>query len=462
MGGIVTISKQTKTQKNQIQLLEAFQKKQTLSIREIETLLNCNRQSVYNYIKRLEQTGYTFIKFTQKNHTYYSFQQDNSIPEEILYEPMTFDILRKYTIIQQLQQGAVPKNKLKNKFAFYHKTTQLQKTANLSPSLTDECAEGTKKEATEENLVEERDCTPLDVGVTYYYRLLHDLIAAGEIEFNHATKKYFLTGKNIPLEMVLDKDTLDKLHIILKTITNGTPYYNQFKSIYNKTSLLLGDVTDVTPYFENYIVYGKKMDGLTNIAEQLKNITTHDYQNKVLQIRYQTKKQGERSVLFAVGMLLYSVEKDILYLIGEEYSQKNEAQTYPYSIINVSTISQIDETIVTHSCYHSAYYTELFHSMFSISIETPVHVKVEFNRILNIERKIRLLTKQRKYAHCEILENKIIYTDKISGLSDFAMYLRKLGRSAHVIEPPVLRERMKDSVERTLQRYKEELSDELS
>ena len=115
MGGIVTISKQTKTQKKQIQLLEAFQKNQTLSIREIENLLNCNRQSVYNYIKRLEQTGYTFTKFTQKNHTYYSFQQDNSISEEILYEPMTFDILRKYTIIQQLQQGAVPKNKFKDK-----------------------------------------------------------------------------------------------------------------------------------------------------------------------------------------------------------------------------------------------------------------------------------------------------------------------------------------------------------
>ena len=62
--------------------------------------------------------------------------------------------------------------------------------------------------------------------------------------------------------MVLTEDTLYKLHISLETATNGTPYYNQFKSIYNKTSLLLGDVTDSTPYFENYIVYGKKMDGL--------------------------------------------------------------------------------------------------------------------------------------------------------------------------------------------------------
>ena len=117
----------------------------------------------------------------------------------------------------------------------------------------------------------------------------------------------------------------------------------------------------------------------------------------------------------------------------------------------------MEETIVTHSCYRSAYYEELFHAMFSISIETPVSVKVEFDRILNIERKIRHLTKQRNYANCEILENKIIYTDKISGLSDFAMYLRKFGRNAHVIEPPVLRERMKNSVERTLQHYEEEL-----
>lgn len=411
-------------------------------------MLGCNRQSVYNYIKRLEENGCTFTKFTQHNHIYYSLNQDATTTEELLYEPLTFDVLRKYTILQQLQQGAVPKEKLKDKFAFYSKTTHPQKTVDLSPPLTEACTE---------ELIECRDCTPLDIGMTHYYHLLNDLIAAGEIECNHSTQKYFLTGKNIPLQMVLDEDTLYKLHISLETITSGTPYYNQFKSIYNKTSLLLGDVTDSTPYFENYIVYGKKMDGLTNISEQLKNITTHNYQNKVLQIHYQTKNQGERSVLFAVGMLLYSVEKDILYLIGEEYSQKNETQTYPYSIINVSTINHMEETIITHSCYRSAYYEELFHAMFSISIETPVSVKVEFDRILNIERKIRHLTKQRNYANCEILENKIIYTDKISGLSDFAMYLRKFGRNAHVIEPPALKDKMKYSITQTLYRYEEEL-----
>lgn len=442
-------------------------------------MLECNRQSVYNYIKRLEENGCSFTKFTHKNHIYYSFNQVNSTTDELLYEPITFDVLRKYTIVQQLQQGAIPKNELKDKFAFYSSTHYQKETSKdslsseessiLKTSTLETCAtkekspittlgteELTTKKHTSEKPLIERDCTPLDVGITQYYHLLQDLIQAGDIVLNSSTKKYFLTGKNIPLQMVLDEDTLYKLHISLETMTRGTPYYNQFQSIYTKTSLLLGDITDTIPYFENYIVYGKKMNGLSTVAEQLKKISAYSYQNKVLEIRYHTKKQEEYSILFATGMLLYSVEKDILYLVGENYSQKQENATYPYSIIDASNILEIKETMFEHSCYCSDYYMQLFHSMFSISVETPVDVKVEFDRILNIERKIRYLAKQRKYATYKIIDNKIIYTDKISGLNDFAMYLRKLGRNAHVIEPPVLKDKMKYSIAQTLHRYEEE------
>ena len=445
-----------------MQLFEAFQKNQTLSVAQIEKLLHCNRQSVYNYIKRFEENGCTLTKFTQNNHTYYSLSPDSATSDEILYEPMTFDVLRKYTIIQQLQQGAILKEKLKDRFAFYSKMTQSKKTSELCSPAGEGEAElcETQLCVTDEltdqlPTTEERDCTPLDIGMTQYYHILNDLIDAGEIELNPSTQKYFLTGKNIPLKMVLDGDALFNLYISLESITKGTPYYDQFKSIYHKTSVLLGDVTDTTPYFENYIVYGKKLDGLSSIAKQLKMITAHNYQNKVLQIRYRTRKDGERSVLFAIGMLLYSVEKDVLYLVGEEYFQKNNAQKHPYSIIKTSSIMQIEETIVIHSCYHSDYYMQLFDAMFSISVEPPVNVKIEFDIVpnLNIERKIRYLAKQRKYATYEIIENKIIYTDTISGLDDFAVYLRRFGRTAHVIEPPALKDKMRDSIAQTLHRY---------
>ncbi|MDE6914926.1 MAG: WYL domain-containing protein, partial [Lachnospiraceae bacterium] len=61
----------------------------------------------------------------------------------------------------------------------------------------------------------------------------------------------------------------------------------------------------------------------------------------------------------------------------------------------------------------------------------------------------------------QVENNKIIYTDTISGLSDFAKYLRKFGKSAHVIEPQALKNKMKQSFERTLARYEEVSTGEL-
>ena len=94
--------------------------------------------------------------------------------------------------------------------------------------------------------------------------------------------------------------------------------------------------------------------------------------------------------------------------------------------------------------------------MFSISIEPPTDVIVEFDNVANIERKLRYLSCQRRYASIEVSSKTIIYKDKISGLTDFAMYLRKFGKCVHVIKPAKLQEMMMYSINRTLSRYKEE------
>lgn len=95
--------------------------------------------------------------------------------------------------------------------------------------------------------------------------------------------------------------------------------------------------------------------------------------------------------------------------------------------------------------------------MFSISVEKPVYVKVEFDRVAKVQRKVESLAKNRKYADIEVLEGKIVYTDKISGLSDFIMYLRRFGKSVHVVEPESLKRKLQYSVNNTLKRYGEDV-----
>ena len=50
----------------------------------------------------------------------------------------------------------------------------------------------------------------------------------------------------------------------------------------------------------------------------------------------------------------------------------------------------------------------------------------------------------------------IIYEDNIRGMSDFAKYLRRFGRSVKVLEPESLRKMMLDDVARLEEMYRKE------
>ena len=95
--------------------------------------------------------------------------------------------------------------------------------------------------------------------------------------------------------------------------------------------------------------------------------------------------------------------------------------------------------------------------MFSISADPPVRVKVEFDAAL--EHRIIQLSIQRKKASIarDSRKNTLIYTDLISGLYDFANYLRQFGTHAKVLEPAKLKKIMELTVTRSLERYNEEI-----
>ncbi len=422
-------SKNTKIKDKQIILLERFQADEKLTVLEIMDLLECNRTSAYNYIKRLEESGYILTKEQIKNKVYYSLNfHENKESDAIQYYPMTADILRKFTIIRELQEGAIKKEELRKHFTVYR----------------------------QDGLYNGEEQVPLDIKPTQYYKLLNDLIEEGEIVLDQEEQKYYLTGYSIPLQITLNEDDLVNMQIELSTIPAGTPYYEQLKELYISMSLLLGSIDSDTPYIENYLTYGKKMNGFSTVTEQLKKITTYDYKNKVLQITYLSNQSQELTLPIATGMIIYSVEKDKFYLLGEDYSIEDQLARPRYTIIDIAKIIDVHEKMDSHSCFHSQFFESIFDAMFSISIEPPVNVIVEFERVANVERKVKYLQMQRKNASIQVQENKILYTDQVSGLADFANYLRRFGKSARVIEPLLLKEKMRQSVELSLARYEEE------
>lgn len=417
--------KKTKTQVKQETLLEKFLSEECLTVAQIMELLECNRQSVYNYIKRLGNNGYSFEKETRNNNIYYTLVKDQMVDNEYLYQPMTADVLRKYAIIQELQNGAVEKEKLRKKFTVYKSK--------------EENASGTK--------------IPLDVGITKYYQMIKELQESGDIELDVKSNSYYLTGKNIPCQLMVNYDGLYDLHDRLSYIAKGSLYYEQLKKIYFKTDILLGNFDENMPYYDNYIVYGKKIEGLNAVTKGLEKISKCDYRNKVLKINCISKNGDRITWIFATGKVVYNAEKDVLYLIGKEYPK--DSSKFHYHIIKVSNIDTVEETDRINDCYNDIYFKNQIDYMFSISVERPVNVKVEFDRVANVQKKVENLARNRKHAKIEIIGDKIIYTDKISGLSDFIVYLRRFGKSVHVIEPESLRSKLRFSVNNALTRYGE-------
>lgn len=420
--------KKTKTQVKQEILLEKFLWEECLTVAQIMELLDCNRQSVYNYIKRLESNGYSFEKENRNNNIYYTLVKDEMIENESFYQPMTDDVLRKYTIIQELQGGAVEKEKLRKKFTVYK-----PKEKNVS---------GTK--------------IPLDVGITKYYKMIRELQENGDIELDIRSNCYYLTGKNIPCQLMVDYNRLYDIRDKISSVSNGSLYYDQLKKIYFKIGTLLGCFDENMPYYNNYIIYGKKMGGLDSVAKGLQKIGKCDYRNKILKICCISQNSGRSTSIFATGKVVYNTEKDILYLIGKEYQNKKDNNKFHYKIIKVSNIDNVEETERLNDCYNDIYFKRQLDYMFSISVEEPVDVKVEFDIVANVQKKVENLAASRKYAKIEVFQDRIIYNDKISGLSDFVMYLRRFGKSVHVIKPEVLKSKLQFSVNNALKRYGED------
>lgn len=298
---------------------------------------------------------------------------------------------------------------------------------------------------------------PTDVAYTSVHDLIKELEAEGEIARNSRGILH-PTGRNIPIMHHFTDDDLFSLLDQLKILPSGSPYHIQLQSITRKMSILENSYSLETKSDSNYLIYGRKHEILEHISQWSKKISNTDFTKKLIQIQYTTRSGQTRDILFQTGLLIYSVEKGKLYLLGREYTTDPVPTAGYDSIIDVSTISLVKTSEHDNDSYQSPAYQDIFSEMFSISLEEPVDVVVRFDLVANVQKKIESLTRQRTKASMTILPDgtQAEYTDTIRGIDDFANYLRQFGRSAHVLAPDCLKQKMEFSVNRTLKRYEED------
>lgn len=360
-------------------LIHAFYEQKELSAKDIQELLGCNRASTYNYIERLKERGFELESTTRNKTAYYTLISKDPSAPPVYYLPISKEILRKYNVIQNLQRK--------------HDTAKLLKDRYFLPG---------NNSKTDDNC----DKLPMDITKTAFDNLWNALIQEKEIAIT-SDGTYHATGRSVPILHHFSKETVSKLLEQVKLLPAASPYHSQLNSIAHKLEIIklsdnLGSVSS-----PNYLTYGKQHEMLEEINQWMKKLSDSSYAEKLIRITYKTKAGQMLTILFQTGLVIYSVEKAKLYLLGKEYTEEPALTEKYNSIIDMSRISTIENTDFPNDSYRSAAYQHIFSEMFSISLEEPLMVKVRFDLEANVKRKIHYLKQHRSGA-------SITYQRKIS------------------------------------------------
>lgn len=258
--------------------------------------------------------------------------------------------------------------------------------------------------------------------------------------------KYMISG-NAPLQLALTStDAIDLLNL-LETCAGGHHHEQILHQIRKKLTIaLFNEPEDENMPSSAYVVYNKSYENAGRLEEMLNELNQYPFEEKVLRVEYRNRAGQVNKIPFAVGNVVYSVDKDQLYLLGECEGNR--------LVIRYNTISQIEVTEQQNNIFRNDFYQDIVESMFSISVEEPVHVKVEFDNIFAIREKLNRLVLNRSKAKLNEERDMLYYEDEVSGITDLAGYLRRFGYNCRVLEPESLRALMCESAKRILEAYK--------
>ena len=253
-------------------------------------------------------------------------------------------------------------------------------------------------------------------------------------------------------------------HYITPSLNNLEPFCEKFasqiesnanslelKRFHDTAKIMLCGFEEGDLYQPNkkYIVHGKRniLDEATKKAYEKLNL--YPYEARKLDITYDSRDGIITAQDFSVGVVIYSIEKNRMYLLGEMPDKK--------IIIAIDTIKEYQTTKKQNTIYNSAEYIDIFNEMFSLSVEDLESVEVIFDNRDHIKNKINVLKNKRPHSKIIACDDNdtFIYTDKLRGISDFASYIREFGRGALITKPVALHTQMLESAEKIINTYKE-------
>lgn len=398
-----------KSDEKLVKLKEMMLSGNPITIEMMCTQLDIKRSRAYDYINCLLDEGFVFNKTIDNRRTVFTLA--SSPKESPLYYPINKKDILKYHILSSLSNSPMT-------------TEELFSCLSLRGDIS--------------------------VSKSSFFSLINEMISDkllistskqfdGKNNRKYTKRVLCSSGLNNSLVIKVDVDGQTRINSF---VAKAQPQSTALHSLYRKMALLTGDNTELQYDESIFLQYGRGYHINENLQDYYTLLMNNNFISNAISFEYRGKPMQ-----FETGMVVYSQDKDMLYLLGRKIG------THNISILKFPEISNISGTNLINKEYNQKKYNEYLNDMFSISVDNPVKVKLSFKKTPDNAVKLQKLCQLRVNGNIEFLENEIIYTDQISGISDFANYLRGYGYDFEVIYPQALKDAIKTTLTRSLSRY---------
>ena len=272
-------------------------------------------------------------------------------------------------------------------------------------------------------------------------------------------KKYYHLTESAPVLSVMDKGDLNDFCIEYALGGISTELTDEMGIIKEKINQVI--VADNVSGSDFYMTSGRKSRIPGEMKEKLEEFLKLPFKTKELLVSYPFV-DGEKEISFMTGMIVYSTDKNELYLLGELDGQN--------LILRFDRIKKIiPGSKGKNTVYLDDKYRKMFEEAWSVPTEKEDDVEIRFQNVPYVRRFVEDLKRARGeianviYPEAEPCEDTeiqdpdswIIYRDKIKGIDDFMPYIRSKGSSAIVIKPEKYRKLMMEKTAELIERYKE-------
>lgn len=302
------------------------------------------------------------------------------------------------------------------------------------------------------SIIEEDDIDVANdyISITTLRKDLNALRDSGLVALKDGHKvSYELTTK-APYIIPISGDSLSEFCLKYEEHISATSELLPIKQAYNKIQNIISwDGAE-----NEQRRFGKINQISDSQIDRFNYFISHSYKDNLITLHSEYNGKVRHDTV-SVGLLFYSVETNTFYALCYNHTQKRiEADRLDF-------IDSITDEKEPNNIFHSQEYYQIYNEMFGPGFDNKVYrVKVLIQDFGNVVTRFRNLTSIRKDSSIRMIENppedciyKYVYEDNVRGLDDFARLLRTFGLSVLAVEPPELKDKMKQTYTWILDKY---------